>query len=319
MFQFVYWLRAIAAILITNAHYADIWPLSSLAFGGHLGNCIYFFLSGFCLYDIKEKFPKWYAKRIIRIYPALWIVNIVDLIVGRTSVGGFWSIVHCFVYPTWFHFIGSIMLIYILYYVIRFIQGKYKIDIRWFMLISLLVFVTIYCLAFDKTYYHIDDINENWVRFMFIESMLIGAWFREKYSLIQQKITGINVAGFLGLTVLYFMGKKLFSHFQILSVVQCFLPIIVVLYLSSIAVLFIKLEKRGFFKSLNNKLNVIVEFIAGITLEIYLGQEIILWKLTNFVFPVNFILVTACIVFYAWIIHKCSGFIQRKCIKLIGA
>lgn len=33
MFQFVYWLKAFAAIFITNAHYADIWPVPSLAFG----------------------------------------------------------------------------------------------------------------------------------------------------------------------------------------------------------------------------------------------------------------------------------------------
>ena len=66
MFQFVYWLRALAAILITNSHYADIWPASAMAFGGHYGNCIYFFLSGFCLYNIGKSFPKWYAKRIVR-------------------------------------------------------------------------------------------------------------------------------------------------------------------------------------------------------------------------------------------------------------
>lgn len=71
MFQFVYWLKAFAAILITNSHYADIWPVSRLAMGGHLGNCLYFFVSGFCLYSIRNSFPGWYAKRIVRIYPAL--------------------------------------------------------------------------------------------------------------------------------------------------------------------------------------------------------------------------------------------------------
>lgn len=318
MFQFVYWLKAIAAILITNAHYADIWPIPSFAFGGHLGNCIYFFLSGFCLYNIKESFPRWYAKRIVRIYPALWIVNIVDLLAGRTSVSGFLAIVHCFLYPTWFHFVGSIMLLYILYYVIRYVQDKFKIATYWFMLIALLGFLILYCLGFDKSYYHIDDVNEKWVRFMFTESMLLGALFREKYDVIKQKITRLNVISFLGLTVLYFLGKKSFSYFKALSAAQCLLPMVLVLYVSSIAVLFIKLEKRGFFKSLNKKVSAIVEFIAGITLEIYLGQEIILWRLTDFVFPVNFILVTVCIVLYAWVIHKCSGFIQRKCIRLIG-
>lgn len=92
MFQFVYWLRALAAILITNSHYADIWPASAMAFGGHYGNCIYFFLSGFCLYNIGKSFPKWYAKRIVRVYPALWIVAVVNLAVKFGVRMGSWLI-----------------------------------------------------------------------------------------------------------------------------------------------------------------------------------------------------------------------------------
>lgn len=105
MFQFVYWLRALAAILITNSHYADIWPASAMAFGGHYGNCIYFFLSGFCLYNIGKSFPKWYAKRIVRVYPALWIVAVVNLAVKFWSADGIMAYIHCFIYPTWYHFI----------------------------------------------------------------------------------------------------------------------------------------------------------------------------------------------------------------------
>lgn len=104
MFQFVYWLRAIAAVMITNSHYADIWPISAMAFGGHFGNCIYFFLSGFCLYNIQESFPRWYAKRIIRIYPALWIVAAINLLTGFWGADGIMAYVHCLFYPTWYHF-----------------------------------------------------------------------------------------------------------------------------------------------------------------------------------------------------------------------
>lgn len=317
MFQFVYYLKAIAALLITNSHYADIWPISSLALGGHIGNCIYFFLSGFCLYRIKEPFPKWYVKRLIRIYPALWIVNAVDLLVGRTKVSSFMAVIHCFIYPTWFHFIGSILLMYLLYYIIRFIQSKIKINIRWFMMIVFLAYIILYVFAFDKSYYHIDDVNEKWVRFMFFESMMLGALFREKYETIKPKITFLDVIAFLGLTVCYFVGKVALSHFEALSVVQFLLPMILVLYIASIAVIFIKLEKNGIFEKTNKKIGMVVAFIAGITLEIYLGQVIIIWKFASLVFPVNFVVVTAGIVLYAWLIHLCADFIQKKCSKLL--
>ena len=116
MFQFVYWLKAFAAILITNSHYADIWPVSRLAMGGHLGNCLYFFVSGFCLYSIRNSFPGWYAKRIVRIYPALWIVAGINLLVGFWRADGPMAYIHYLIYPTWYHFIASILVLYIVYY-----------------------------------------------------------------------------------------------------------------------------------------------------------------------------------------------------------
>ena len=113
MFQFVYWLRALAAILITNSHYADIWPASAMAFGGHYGNCIYFFLSGFCLYNIGKSFPKWYAKRIVRVYPALWIVAVVNLECGWDH--GLYTLSYLS-YMVPFHFIHNDFIFNILHY-----------------------------------------------------------------------------------------------------------------------------------------------------------------------------------------------------------
>lgn len=317
MFQFVYWLKTFAAIFITNSHYADIWPVSSLAIGGHLGNCIYFFVSGFCLYNIKESFPKWYAKRIIRIYPALWIVATVDFIVGRNSADDLMALIHCYIYPTWYHFIGSIMLLYIVFYIIRFICNKLKIDIRWFMLIIFLGFVILYLFVFDKSSYHIDDVNENWVRFQFFESMLLGAFLREKYDAIKEKISWFNVISLFVLIVCYFVGKKAISHFEILNAVQLFLPIVQVLLIASIGVFFIKLEKKKFFDLVNKKLSKVVRLLSELTLEIYLCQVLVLDKLSDIIFPINFIVVTVAIIFYAWIVHKCSIFIQKKCCKLL--
>lgn len=318
MFYFVNWLKAIAAILITNSHYADIWPISSLAMGGHIGNCLYFFLSGFCLFNIKESFPKWYLKRIIRIYPALWIVNAIDLIAGRTHISEMMGFIHCFFYPTWFHFIGSIMVLYILYYVIRYAQKKMKFDIRWVMLAVLILFLILYVFCCDKSRYHIDDVNEKWVRFMFFESMMLGAYLREKYDSIESKIELVDVFLFGILTVLYFVGKVLLSRITELSIGQCFLPIILVMYIYSIAVLFIKMERNNFFSSISKNLNEVARLIAGITLEIYLGQTLVLWKITGLPFPISFFVVTGVVLLYAWIIHICSAFIQKKCFKVIG-
>lgn len=311
MFGFVTWLRAIAAVLITNAHYADIWPVSSLAFGGQMGNCLYFFLSGFCLFHIKDSFPKWYLRRIVRIYPAVWIVNTIDLLVGRTSIGEFMGFVHCYFYPTWFHFIGSIMFLYVLYYIARYVQKKLKLDMRWLILAVLVVYLILYVTKFDKSFYHIDNVEKKWVRFMFFESMLLGAWLRERYEKITDRITVGDSILFVVSTMLFFVGKIAFSRLTWLSSWQCVLQIILVLWIYSVAILFIKLEKRGLFLRMNAKVERLVAFVAGITLEIYLGQHLIIWAITGLPFPISFIAVTAAILAYGWAIHLGAALIQK--------
>lgn len=318
MYQFVYWLKAIAAIFITNSHYADIWPVSALAFGGHLGNCLYFFVSGFCLYHIRESFPKWYLKRAIRIYPSLWICAAVFLLTGWYHFGTFLAGFHCLIYPTWFHFIGTIMLMYILFYIVRWVLNKTHLKTQTVMLAVLLAFMAIYVFRFDKTYYHIDDVNEKWVRFQFAESMLMGALFREKYETIDKKIRWFDIAGVPLMLVVYLASKLAFSRVGSLSAVQFIHPMVLLLLVYCVAVLAVKLEKNGFFEAVNAKVSRVVYFLSAITLEIYLVQYPIIAKLNELLFPLNFLAVTGLVIVCAWIVHWLSGLVQKKCGKLLN-
>lgn len=58
MYSFIHYLRTIATVLITNSHYSHIWPIADLAAGGLIGNILFFAVSGFCLFNIKENFGK---------------------------------------------------------------------------------------------------------------------------------------------------------------------------------------------------------------------------------------------------------------------
>ena len=55
MFEFVIYLKALATILITNSHFDTIYPISQLSMGGSIGNSIFFWVSGFCLSNIKSR------------------------------------------------------------------------------------------------------------------------------------------------------------------------------------------------------------------------------------------------------------------------
>lgn len=316
MFQFVYWLKTAAAILITNSHYGDVWPNAAMTVGGHLGNCLYFLLSGFCLYHIRESFPKWYTKRIIRIYPALWLCVGVNLVVGFFRIDSFSGLYHCFFYPTWYHFIASIMVLYIVFYALRFLQKKTGLQTKHIMVCSLLLFGATYLFFFDHSYYHIDDVEEKWVRFMFWGAMLAGWWLRERYDEIPQKISPADWAYFGGLFVFCFGFKLVLRHFPQASIVQCFMPLSWVFLTYRIALIAVKMEKQGFFAK-KIRMNRMTGFIAAITLEIYLGQNVIIHHLKALPFPGNLLLVSLLIIVYAWIVHLGAVWIQRKSEKLL--
>ena len=71
MIIFITVLRALAACFITNAHYEGVYPTDLIANGGLIGDVLFFAVSGYCLYNIKLPFLKWYGKRIYRIYTCI--------------------------------------------------------------------------------------------------------------------------------------------------------------------------------------------------------------------------------------------------------
>lgn len=317
MFQFVYWLKAFAAILITNSHYADIWPVSRLAMGGHLGNCLYFFVSGFCLYSIRNSFPGWYAKRIVRIYPALWIVAAINLLVGFWRADGPMAYIHCLIYPTWYHFIASILVLYIVYYILRRVQMRLNIQTIWLLLLTLAVYLTAYLLWCDKSYYHIDDVEEKWCRFQFMASMLVGALCRENYEKIRERISAMEIIELAGTFAAYFAVKLLISRNAVSSYFQFLLPVIQVLLIYFIGVLAVKLEKRGAFSRAPAAMQKAAAALAGISLEVYLTQNYIISRLGHLAFPINFLVVTGVILLCSYAVHKAAECIQRGCRKLL--
>ena len=115
-------LRALAAMIITNSHYIGVYPTDLIANGGLLGDVIFFGVSGFCLMNIKENFSKWYLKRIIRIYPIVWIITTIYFFLGFYTFEN-WNLREYFLYPTYYHFVASIIILYVPYYFIV----KYKI------------------------------------------------------------------------------------------------------------------------------------------------------------------------------------------------
>ena len=298
-YEFINVLKVLAAILITNSHYTNIWPYSFMAFGGLLGDVLYFAISGFCLADIKEPFLTWYLKRILRIYPILWIVNIIGVSVGYIKISSIQTFIELFIYPTYFHFIASIMVLYIIFYfIVKYLLGK--IGFKTVMVCLTVLYVAIYLLLYDKSYYHIDVVEEGMVRFLFLASMLLGVYFR-KYS-VNEKKGFLQYIQVFGLFLMYLVSKVAFSKINDISIFQIFNVVLLYALLQTI----FKVAKANedvimnagkCFKSFSN-------FIGNMTLEIYLTQYIIYYICGDRInFPGNLIVVTTGIVILSCLVY----------------
>lgn len=74
-------LRFVAIVLVINSHMDAFYPIPQLGTGGALGNALFFMLSAFGLAQSQQRNPQdfstYFKNRIIKIYPAIWIVTIV--------------------------------------------------------------------------------------------------------------------------------------------------------------------------------------------------------------------------------------------------
>ena len=322
MIFFIVVLRALAACLITNSHYTGIYPTDMIANGGLLGDVLFFAVSGYCLFNVKKSFPHWYGRRLVRVYTPVLLITAIYLILGFYAFDEGKQFLWWFVYPTGYHFVGSIVLLYIpFWFVGRFEWLKNKLG--WIIGLVALIYVGIYCIFYDKSYYHIDNVREWMVKFLFFESMLLGAYFRKNEEKFQNKfhwwIPVITVIVF----VAYFASKLFFSKYSAYSDWQIVNQLLIFTLLFFVFWLFASLdEKLG---KLPKAIKTSIMFIADMTLEIYVVQSVLInFIRPHFSFPLNWLLITASIIAAGFVLHmvcKCLtmgvGWIIQKAMVAI--
>lgn len=305
MFQFVDWLRVIAAVLITNAHYEDIYPISAIANGGLLGDVIFFALSGFCLNTCGRRFWPWYTKRLLRVYPPVWIISLVFVFLKVYWITETSGITYVFFYPTYYHFVGSILVLYVpFYFAANWVQAdRERANRRLGALFAATAaaYGSILVFFYDLSYYHIDLVAEPMIRFLFWAAMLVGLYFklnRDKY---------LHPAGKLWWMVLpalfaaYLATKLAWSRGVCPLELQWIPQIILIGLLGLLFRCVMGLEKP--FAALPTLVKKPVHFIAGITLEIYLVQYGPILYLNKGPFPGNFLMVSAAIIVSARVLN----------------
>lgn len=301
MVFFITFLRAIAACLITNAHYTGIYPIDLIANGGLIGDILFFAASGYCLYNVKISFPKWYGKRIYRIYPPVLIMTSIYVLLGAYNVADH-NVVWWFVYPTYYHFVASIIVLYIPFYFCMKIDWlkNHLLVVMGFIAVA---WVLIYVMIYDRSYYHIDTVREPMIRFLFMESMLLGAWFKQVDHKMRNKFRVWYPLATLGMFMIYFASKLFFSHRQSFCQLQILNQFVIFTLLILMFMTFAGLDSK--LERLPSLIKKMIDFISSITLEIYLVQYVLIDIIRPIGhFPINWIILTVTILGSAFILHK---------------
>lgn len=111
-------LMGLAALLIANSHLEAFYPKRFMAADGLLGNLLFFLLSGYGVTLSQRKRPDalrlFYWRRLIRIYPSLWVAVLVAWVAGAVAFSSHnpiqWLAVLC--WPTPYAFVAQIMIYY---------------------------------------------------------------------------------------------------------------------------------------------------------------------------------------------------------------
>ncbi len=300
MFEFINYLKLMATVLITNSHFGDIWPVSAMASGGLLGNIIFFAVSGYLLFNIKENFPKWFSKRFFRVYPAMAVFTLFAVAMGEYSLNNLSQAIKLFIYPTNYVFLVWLLVCYCIYYMIMFADGKNGKLLETVMIALFVMWTLVYVIFYDKSVYRVDNVSEPFILFLYLESMLLGAFFR-KHKVRFETFGFVKLFAALVCFGVYLVSKIVVSKMPALLNFQILNQFVILITLFFTFALFISLEPL--LKKMPSWLGACVKFISNITLQIYIVQFVIIEHFEELAFPLNLAVVSVLILAAASILY----------------
>lgn len=316
MYQFIIMLRAIACLLITNSHQEEIYPIRILASGGLLGDVIYFAISGFCLYSVaQQRFSPWYYKRLKRVYPPVWLTAGTLIVTGVYGVVSSKRIFQLMVYPTHYHFVASILVLYIFFFfAMKFINqraGEEDKRLKYLCFGVIILYFVSYYSFFDYSYYHIDDVNSKMIWPLFFLAMMVGLWFRRHADHFLGKNRKRHWFLTLLCAVFYFATKYTFSRGLLPFTIQWLNQVSLLILLFGVFRCMIGLENT--IKRLPTSVTAPFYFIADMAFELYLTQAVIIptFNTGKETFPYNFIITISITFIFAWLVHSATNIILQ--------
>jgi heme/copper-type cytochrome/quinol oxidase subunit 4 len=237
------------------------------------------------------------------------IITAIYIILGDYSFDDN-NFIEYFLYPTYYHFVASIIILYIPFYI--FMKSDFlKQHILQVMMAIAVVWIVVYCTIYDSSYYHIDTVREPMIRFLYMECMLLGAWFRQNDVLFRNKFKVLYPIATFVMFLIYFASKIAFSKIERISEFQFLNQVALFVLLVCVMIMFSSLDSR--LENIPRVVKEIITFLSNMTLEIYVVQYVLIEKLRSIVFfPLNWIILTTTILISAFILNQLCKFIYSR-------
>ena len=269
-------IRAIGMILIVNSHLDSYYPIPYIGTGGAIGNSIFFFLSAFGIYLSQQNkakpFKDWFAGRISRIYPSLWIVLfclVMPIMIGIGKLHGvdiFPFMGYFFNPPFWFL---QLLLVYYLlsFHLLKQTQMKRAVII--FLTLSV-IYIVYYFTCLDLSKWSLEKLPLDLIHYFMI--FLFGIF-------IASKNKDIVYSGYNNYLILIFFVILIYAHkFLMLKGLYSELQIIQQAAMYPIVYYLLKISRSPFVVDTimqSQIIGPIMVFIAKHTLEIYMIHQTI--------------------------------------------
>ena len=299
-------LRAIAALLVLNSHYGNVYPIK-LSIGAELGVAIFFILSGFLLSSINTntKFIPWIIKKELRLFVPYYLWKIVRLLFNHISVYSFNTFLSNFLSPTGIWFSIWISVLYVVYYVYyKYVYKKWgKKSILLLMGLSFIAFVVFYC----TTEMHESSMETSNMpsKMLWLLCMMLGLYIHESDIIKPKKDLYHLCFCAMACVVLYGVSKLVINRGYI-PYLKCMPTIIAVIASSTLIITLFNYEEynKNIVASISS--NCLLHMVSCSSLEIWYVSWLFIGTMSGFVFPVNWISITIATILVAYILHKLS-------------
>jgi len=320
-------LQCLAALLIANSHLEGLYPHSWMAADGLIGNSLFFFLSGYGLVRSEQKnhrpFINYYQRRILRIYPSLWLV----IILFQLGLGETWrswtteNYVKHFIYPTEYGYIRQIMFFYIpFFFLARWQRPRLLMGLCLGLMVPYLVRYVMVLPPGGIIHLKL-GLTDSWLWDIFyFQLLLVGGFcgFHPGWRLINRDIAAVWL---LAVALVTYVGFKFAMVVNGAFIPGTSLPLgdfFIVLNMLTILIvlLMFQVTTSSLVASWVGSIAPLKWFVilaGGVTLEIYLCHEFIAYNavMNKIPFPANIVIWLAVTLVVSWVIGKLARHFQR--------